>query len=282
MPTASVYPGGGTTYMPGGGTGTHTRGKRTEIAGWSPSSVRRLRNFLYSVQVDGLTGHGYAVTLTMRDTPRSADELAGVIKQLMDRYRRMGLVRLHWVMEWQGRGTPHLHMAVYVSQKLQRRGWELVEHWLDLAEPWGASWASQDVKPIESAAGWLQYLAKHGARSFKHYQRQGMPPGWTKTGRLWGHRGDWPVVSEPMRFDIDRPGWFRLRRMVRAWRLADARQEKDRETRARRIVSARRALSCSDPKLSQVRGTSEWVPEDVYLGFLGLLADQGHAVQQIS
>lgn len=267
--------------MPGGGTSTHKRGKRTEIHGWSASSVRRLRNFLYSVQVDRLSGHGYAVTLTMRDTPSGPDELAAVVRALMKRYGRMGLVRLHWVMEWQGRGTPHLHMAVYVPESLPKRGWELVEHWLDVAEPWGASWGAQDVKPIESAGGWLQYLAKHGARSVKHYQRQGMPPGWEKTGRLWGHRGDWPVVAEPMRFDIDREGWFRLRRLVRAWRLADARQEKDHAARARRIVSARRMLSHSDPKVSQVRGTSEWVPEDVYLGLLGLLADQGHAVQQV-
>ena len=251
--------------MPGGGhSSKHERGKRTEIHGWSPSSVRRLRNFLYSVQVEGLSGHGYAITLTMRDMPPNSDALGTVLKSLMKRYDRMGLLRLHWVIEWQHPPGPG------------------VSHWLELTEPWGSLPGSQDFKPIESAAGWLQYLAKHGARSVKHYQRQGMPPGWEKTGRLWGHRGDWPRVEEPMRFDIDRAGWFRLRRMVRAWRLADARQERDARTRARRVASARRMLSHHDPKTSQVRGTSEWVPEDVYLGFLGLLADQGHAVQQVA
>lgn len=280
MPTAAVYPAGGTTYMPGGGTSKHERGKRTEIHGWAPSSVRRQRNFLYSVQVDQLTGYGYAITLTMRDTPKSAVELAALISALMDRYRRMGMIRLHWVIEWQARGTPHLHMAVYMPQELPKRGWELVEHWLAVSEPYGASWASQDVKPIETAGGWLQYLAKHAARSVKHYQRHGMPPGWEKTGRLWGHRGDW-ATAEPMRFDIDRAGWFRLRRLIRAWRLADARAERDPATRAARIASARRMLSHRTPEVSQVRGTSEWVPEGVYLRFLGLLADQGHTVQQV-
>lgn len=281
MPTAAVYPSGGTSYMPGGGTGTHQRGKRAEIQGWSPSSVRRLRNFLYSVEVGGLDGYGYAITLTMRDCPPDPVVFANVIKSLMDRYRRAGLLRLHWVVEWQKRGVPHLHAAVYFPEKLPMLGWELIHHWLELTEPWGASFGAQDVKPIESATGWLQYLAKHGARSVKHYQRQGMPPGWEKTGRLWGHRGEWPTVGEPMRFDIDRAGWFRLRRMVRAWRLADARREPDRQTRARRVASARRMLSHPDPKVSQVRGTSEWIPEHVYLGFLGLLADQGHKVQQV-
>lgn len=269
--------------MPGGGhSSKHERGKRTEIHGWSPSSVRRLRNFLYSVQVEGLSGHGYAITLTMRDMPPNSDALGTVLKSLMKRYDRMGLLRLHWVIEWQARGVPHLHAAVYFPQPLPRGGFELIRHWLELTEQWGSLPGSQDFKPIESAAGWLQYLAKHGARSVKHYQRQGMPPGWEKTGRLWGHRGNWPRVDEPMRFDIDRPGWFRLRRMIRAWRLADARQERDARTRARRIASARRMLSHPDPKTSQVRGTSEWVPESVYVGFLGLLADQGHQVQQVA
>lgn len=280
MPTASVYPAGGTTYMPGGGTSTHKRALRAEIQGWAPSSVRRQRNFLYSVQVDQLTGHGYALTLTMRDTPDGPEALAAVIRALMKRFQRAGVIRLHWVIEWQRRGTPHLHMAVYTPQALPHSGRELVQHWLDVAGPWGASWGAQDVKPIESAGGWLQYLAKHAARSVKHYQRHGMPDGWTKTGRLWGHRGDW-ATTEPMRFDIDRAGWFRLRRMIRAWRIADARAEHGTAARARRVRQARRMLSCADPKLSAVRGTSEWVPEDVYLGFLGLLADQGHQVRQV-
>lgn len=281
MPTASVYPAGGTTYMPGGGTSTHKRAPRTEIQGWAPSSVRRQRNFLYSVDVAQMSGHGYALTLTMRDTPPDAETLATVIRALMKRFQRAGVIRLHWVIEWQRRGTPHLHMAVYTSQELPRRGWELVEHWLVLTEPYGASWASQDCKPIDSAGGWLQYLAKHAARSVKHYQRQGMPPGWEKTGRLWGHRGEWPT-SEPMRFDIDREGWFRLRRLIRSWRIADARSERDAKTRARRISQARRMLAAGDRKVAEVRGTSEWVPEDVYLRFLGLLADQGHRVVQVA
>lgn len=280
MPTAAVYPAGGTTYMPGGGTGTHKRAPRSEIRGWAPSSVRRQRNFLYSVQVGQLTGQGYALTLTMRDTPPSAAALGQVIRAAMKRFERSGVIRLHWVIEWQARGTPHLHMAVYTPEALPLRGWELVNHWLAVAEPYGASWGAQDCKPIESAGGWMKYLAKHAARSAKHYQRQGMPPGWEKTGRLWGHRGDW-ATAEPMKFDIDRAGWFRLRRMIRAWRLADARLEKDPAQRARRIVSARRMLSHRTPEVSQVRGTSEWVPEDVYLRFLGLLADQGHQVIQV-
>ena len=40
-------------------------------------------------------------------------------------------------------------------------------------------------------------------------------------------------------------------------------------------------LACSDRKLSEVRGTSEWVPQHVQLALLGLLADEGRAVRQV-
>lgn len=281
MPTTAVYPGGGTTYMPGGGSGTHTRGLRTEIQGWSASSTRRLRRFLWSVQPDELTGHGYAVTLTMLSTPPDAEALSLVVTALMKRYARLGLVRLQWVIEWQGRGTPHLHLAVYMAEELPGGGAPLVDAWLAVAEPYGAGRHAQDVRALEGGAGWFRYLDKHAGRSLKHYQRQGMPPGWTKTGRLWGYRGDWPTVDGPMRFEVDREGWFRLRRMVRAYRVAEARQIKDPRHRVEAVRKARQMLVRPEQKLSTVRGTSAWVPEHVQIRFLALLADQGHGVQQV-
>lgn len=268
--------------MPPRHVSQHERAKRDVITGWSPGTVRRQTKWLYSVEAGQLSGHGYALTLTMRDTPPDRDALDRAFRALMTRYSRVaGFVRLHWVMELQRRGTPHYHMAVYTSEPLPRRGWELVEHWLAVAEPWGASWGAQKVEPLQDSNAWLRYLSKHASRSVAHYQRQGMPPGWDKTGRLWGHRGDWPIVAEPMRFTLSREGWFRYRRLVRSWRLADARTARDPKTRARRISSARRMLAAPSRERAEVRGTSEWIPEHVQIALLGLLADQGHEVHQV-
>lgn len=280
MPTAAVYAAGGTAYMPANNPSSHVRAKRAEIVGWSPGAVRRQRNWLYSVDVGGLSGTGYALTLTMRHTPPTPDDLSRALRALLDRFRRLGRTRLHWVIEWQARGVPHLHMAVYFAQPLPLAGYELVGHWMELAEPWGVRFAAQDVKPIEASDGWLKYLGKHASRGVRHYQRSSIPQSWTKTGRLWGHAGEWPT-DEPMRFDIDRAGWYRYRRLLRAWRIADARKDPNPKTRAQRLRHARRMLSCADPKLSAVRGVSEWTPEPLQVALLDLLARDGHLVQQV-
>jgi hypothetical protein len=61
-----------------------------------------------------------------------------------------------------------------------------VREWLSLAAAYGAGEVGQAVVPITGALGWSKYLSKHASRGVAHYQRQGTPPGWTKTGRLWG------------------------------------------------------------------------------------------------
>jgi hypothetical protein len=266
--------------MPSRNPSFHARAKRDVIRGWSPSATRRLTKWLYSVQADQLTGQGYALTLTMRDTPPDRATLDRAFRTLLMRYQRRGVIRLQWVMEMQRRGTPHFHMALYTSEPLPLIGQEFVSDWLELAAPWGVERAAQRVELLEKASGWLKYLSKHASRSVAHYQRQGMPPGWEKTGRLWGVRGDWPVVDEPMQFELSRSAWFQYRRLVRSYRIADARKERDAKRRAARISSARRMLAAGDQKLSEVRGTSEWVPQHVQIAWLGLLADQGHEITQ--
>lgn len=267
--------------MPARHVSTHERAKRDVIRGWSPSTTRRLTKWLYSVEADKLTGYGYAVTLTMRDTPPDRAALDRSFRALMCRYDRLGVIRLQWVMEMQRRGTPHFHLAVYTPEKLPHGGWDLIRHWLEVAEPWGVSSMSQTIRPITEVNGWFGYVSKHASRSVAHYQRQGMPPGWEKTGRLWGVRGDWPTVDEPMRFGLSREAWFRYRRLVRSYRIADARQERDRKRRGQRIGQARRMLAAPTRERAETRGTSEWVPQHVQIAWLGLLADQGYEISQI-
>jgi hypothetical protein len=194
----------------------------------------------------------------------------------------MGSCRVHWVIEWQRRGVPHLHTAVYFDQPLTpQEKFQLVDAWVIVAGPFGAQHLAQYLLPITGAAGWLQYLSKHAARGAAHYQRQGKPAGWEKTGRLWGHTGGWPV-TEPMKFDVSQAAFFRYRRLVRSWRIADARAETDPVIRARRVRSARRMLASNDRTMSEVRGISEWIAQERLIDFLGLLASEGYAVQQIA
>lgn len=282
------------------GKNDHERAKRGAVEGWSPSAVRRHTRWLYSVDAPALDGTGVAVTLTLRDCPPDSDAWRAMLRAWQTRVMRSGATRLHWVVEWQRRGVPHVHCAVYYADDVstEQAAVNVVGAWLALASVYGAQVRGQDYQPIDGPLGWLGYLSKHAARGVKHYQRSGKPEGWTTTGRLWGHRGEWPV-EEPMRVAVDRAGSFRMRRWVRAWRLADARaryveqaarpvpsdpDEAERhaqrlQTARRRIGSARRMLKRSET-FSRVQGVSEWVPEAVAVAMLVRLVDDGHAAEQ--
>jgi hypothetical protein len=76
-----------------------------------------------------------------------------------------------------------------------------------------------------------------------------------------------------------------LRRIIRGYRLADARaalaKAKDHaqaRTARRRIVQARGMLSSANEKLTVVRGVSEWLPQDAALRVLSHLAGLGFEI----
>jgi len=259
----------------------HERTKRSTIQGWSAGAVRRHTKWLYGIPVEELTGYGYAVTLTLRDCPATAEDFNTLRRAYLKRVERMGATRTHWVIEWQRRGVPHIHTAIYFDRELTSvEQFTLKKHWVGLCEPYGAEIAAQYLLPITGPSGWLQYLSKHAARGAAHYQRQGKPDGWEKTGRLWGHTGAWPE-QVAMRFDVPRDEYFRYRRLIRAWRYADARAEKDPVTRRRRMLSARHMLRSPDRAQSEVRGVSEWVDFDWNLAIFALMAEQGAQVRQV-
>ena len=156
----------------------------------------------------------------------------------------------------------------------------VVPAWLDLAGAYGAAVRGQDVHQITGAVGWFQYVSKHAARGVKHYQRSAdnVPEAWKlRTGRMWGKVGDWPV-RERIRLNLQDQygdgGWFAYRRLVRSWRLADARGAGDR----RRTQLARQMLACPEERLSRVRGVSEWMPEEITLAMLANLATRGYSI----
>jgi hypothetical protein len=236
--------------------------------------------FLFAVDERALTGQGCAITVTVRDCPPSSAVWHELRRRFEWRLRRMGLIRGHWLTEWQRRGVPHMHQALWFPEPEDpaRFYGRIFTHWLELAEPYGAQLAGQHFAFIHDAVGWFQYVSKHAARGLHHYQRspEAIPEGWQfQTGRMWGHLGEWSL-RDAMRFDLDGPAFWRFRRMVRSHAKANARATGS----GRRIRATRRMLRCTDRPLSTVRGVREWLGESHVLAIFAMLAAQGHRIEQ--
>lgn len=289
MPILQSYHHGATAGVPPSSS-PHQRAKRNTIGGWSYASTRSNTRFLYSVDGSGLTGTGWALSLTVRDCPPTHAEWHATRRAFLMRLQRMGMIRCHWLIEWQKRGVPHLHAAVWLPETSspgdQRVA--MTEAWLAVAEPYGAGIGGQHLAPISDAVGWFRYLSKHAARGVSHYQRspEAIPVGWKKTGRMWGHLGDWPI-SPPDRWVVTAWAFWIYRRRVRAYRLADARRAlasaptpaAARQAR-QRIVQARRMLRCRHRNRSEVLGVSEWMPQQSQNQLLLWLAAEGFEVRR--
>lgn len=242
----------------GSGNPAPVGGIRGQVCGWTPAAVSRHKKWLYSIRPAELSGVGWAITLTIRDTPPTSAEWTRCVELLTKALRRdPAVLRWHWVVEWQRRKTPHLHLAVYGDVRTPSR---VVDTWLRVAaeftpEPW-----AQKVEPITGAVGWLKYLSKHASRSVHHYQRQGRPDGWTTTGRLWGKSSTWPC-SSPVHGEIQWEPFIRTRRWLRGYLLSEARAKGDWS----RVSYLRRSLK---RQRDELRGVSEWVPDAVFMRML--------------
>lgn len=257
---------GVTSGCPGTGSAP---GIKEAVHGWSQSSTRSNVRFLQSIDESSLDGFGFAVTLTVKRCPESHEAWERARRAWVERIRRLGFIRLHWVTEWQRRGVPHLHAAVYLPTDSPK---PLIDAWLAVASGFGSTAWGQHVAAIYDQTGFSQYVAKHAARGLNHYQRSrsNVPRGWEKTGRMWGKSGAWPIGSE-VKLLVDQAAWHRFRRLVRNYRIADARQDKP-AIRGRRIASARRMLQAPKKELSAVRGVSEWIDSDTALQLLRVSA----------
>lgn len=267
------------------GAGNPEPPKRGNAKGWTEAVARRNQDFLMSVDGPALVGQGepYAVSLTFgRDEFVSPDALRDARQSFFKRLRRMGLIRLHWLVEFQGDGTPHLHMLLYLpgaGQEGAIRG-----HWLDVAGWSGTRASGQHVVSVNHLRGWKQYLGKHGIRGVRHYQRQ-MPKGWEEPGRMWGKLGDWPTWT--VELECDTETFFRLRRVLRSYRIAEARKalraasDADRPKARKSITYARHCLR--DPKeggsaRTAMRGLTEWMPAHVSIRVMRHLSEHPGAM----
>lgn len=242
----------GGVVHPAGGSDPGLRG---EVTGWSIGAARRNAEFLQSVDLDSLGfAECFTVTLTLRENPETAEQFHGMRTDFIKRLRRRGLVRAHWVIEWTRKGTAHLHMYVEMSEGFTEEHL-LPVWWVQIAQKSGAVARAegQHVARVWDALGWLKYSAKHASRGVNNYQRQGVPKGWKKTGRVWGKIGQWET-EEPGKVELTLAEFHRFRRLVRHQRIAEARQA----GRWKALARARRMLKNPDPKQSTVKGIGGW------------------------
>lgn len=295
MPVMKVYP-NGVTMGRAPKKNDHERAKRGEVTGWSASAARRNLAFLRSIEADSLTGHGYTVTFTLKNCPETAEHWKRLREALFMRFTRMGMIRGHWVTEWQKRGVPHLHGIFYFREPGMQPA--IVNAWLELASEYVVSPKAQHVREVTHIVGWFKYLAKHASRGHQHYQRaaEGIPEGWKKTGRVWGYVGDWPI-AEVKRYQVDDMAFFRLRRVARNMEIANVREKhpvvivdadgnkfqmpgirlpKDKKA----IGRARRRLKHNDRELSRLRGISEWLPKSEMERLIFWMLSEGLVVRQ--
>lgn len=266
---------------PGAMPSKHERGI---VSGWSPKAARRNTEFLQTVDYDGLPSIGMAFTGTIKDCPPTSDDWHALRNAFIRRLKRLGMILHHYVTEWQRRGIPHLH-GMFFFESATPNGKILPiavqEAWLAVSAPYGSTSRGVHMAPLTDRLGWAQYEAKHAARGVNHYQRckENIPPAWLgKTGRVWGKGGDWPTQSS-MVMATSGPVFWRFRRLVRSWRISSARASGN----ARRIAYARQCLKCTNPKLSAVRGTTDWIPLPDSLSLLHAAAVlSGGEVDQIS
>jgi hypothetical protein len=257
MPKLHIFPQGTSGGSAGPGRKPGDGGKkRGAVRGWSKGAARRNVAWLWSVDPDQLGSDGWAVTLTMGGWPESAVEWHAARRALLKRLDRDGIRAYHWIVEATALGRPHLHMALYGPGQLDQI---TALHWLAVCAKhgWEARWKAQHIVPIHDANGWSQYVAKHGARGVAHYQREEMPAGWEKSGRLWGKGGDWPEV-EAMEWDLSPAEFHRYRRLLMSYLRAKMRAADVPPKSIRRL-----GQQLSDPELGRTAGVGYWVHEDI-------------------
>jgi hypothetical protein len=78
---------------------------------------------------------------------------------------------------------------------------------------------------------------------------------------MWGHTGEWPTLPPIELGDLSNAEFWRLRRILRKWAVAEAHRVGD-VGRERYLKKAGRP---SDRYRSSYQGVAEWVPENVSL-----------------
>lgn len=283
----------------------HLQGlKRGNTSGWSKSASQTNTRFLMSIDMQKLSGIPYSVTLTI---PALGDEVPNSLEfhnMLNDLFKRMiyrgNWLRVHWLIEFTAKLTPHVHMTVWVNESEPETP-EIGEadlfsstlfNWSQICQKRGLkiSPKSQYVRRVDSQV-WLEYLSKHGARGKANYQRARLPESWQKSsGRMWGKRGNWSEREQPIEVNFSISEFHTFRRLGRNLLLSKLRSQiknvdnkllnlpddlvgearkKELTMRKKSLVRslsyAKNMLNCPDRKLSTVRPLQFWFPQETSL-----------------
>ena len=271
--------------------------ERTATKGWTVNVARRNEQRLQQVDFDAVDGFPAFVTLTMPSQQMSDVSAAmfhGWLKSWLRFMKRHGMNHYYWILEFQASGNPHLHVLTWIDHEPEPlETYKALRSWVGILDKSGVGariqgqiWEQIDVGGEITVDGEkvpahpervLMYLAKHAARGVAHYQRQiaNMPEDWQyRSGRVWGHDRGLPL-REQQDVECDYPTFHRFRRLVRRWRLAEARAIKDHDRRRQAIVQARRSLRCARRDVSPYRGVSAWLPADVASQLLDAAVNMG-------
>lgn len=261
------------------------RAKRGRCGGWTYGSYKRLVERLQSVDENDLFSGGFvhAITLTYghaEGCPSVAD-VQRHREALMDWAKRQGYDAIHWLVEFQRNGYPHLHLIARCPATPYKAG-ELVDKWLGLTAANGSKHAGQHVSAMTCYEQYALYLAKHASRQNWHYQRRRLPALWGGySGRMWGFVGEWRFEAGTEIY-MDIGEYWRVRRVARrllreqlkisrpVWRLGMTTAEFRKRWRQwkRSVVFLRRQFKGLPARLRE-KERSDWEREEDLHGWFG-------------
>ena len=193
------------------GAPRHTDARRGPITEWSRRSRRRAVYVLRNARVPFVA----LITLTY---PREYPTDGRVVKRHLNRFltalrRLCPGAQYFWIEEFQGRGAPHIHMAL--SCRVPRR-------WL--SETWYRVVGSGDERHLRAGTnvvgiydheGIVRYLAKYLMKG----QQKRVPEGFEHVGRFWGASRGLAAPRAVLTMAVpDLRSAGRLLRRLRAWR----------------------------------------------------------------
>jgi len=269
--------------------------KRTANKGWTKHAALRNRRFLFSVVPEQLSGYGFSVTHTVETCPSPELWAKWIKSYFRNLARRWPLTRWHAVTEWQRRGVPHFHAALWFNGETSlgsssvtalpcsgssksvsnpthvREGidipyaHQMIDLWLKITTEGGSQKWGQDVKSIalDDAGHWLQYLAKHGSRGVSNYQRHysNVPKDWKqRTCQVWNKGGNWPIENPVEVHGLSQADKYQVRRVFcnfLASAPASHRIKKTSRDSVRRYWS--NFLKCTDVKSSRFRSPTSFI-----------------------
>lgn len=153
-------------------------GRRGPIRGWTRGSIRRLRRVLSNSGVQFRT----FVHLTYpAEFPRDGLIVKRHLKAFLEALRRLGMRNYVWILEFQERGAPHVHLLVDIGKEEGLNKDWVATTWARIAsaDP-RAGTRVESVYSNEAISYLLNYLSQ-----VKQYQKT-VPQEFVNVGRLWG------------------------------------------------------------------------------------------------